>query len=68
MQERTEEAKPRESVPPLGELVATGEASAGEPAAPTPTVESALSEGDKAKQYGVMEVSTEWGRGQGKGK
>ena len=34
MQERTEEAKPRESVPPLGEPVATGEASAGEPAAP----------------------------------
>jgi hypothetical protein len=52
MQERSGEAKPGESVPT---------------SAP-PAVESALPNGEKAKQYEPMEVSTEWGRGQGKGK
>jgi hypothetical protein len=68
MQERPEEAKPRESVPPLGELLAIREESGGEPAPTTPTVESAVPKGDKAKEYGAMEVSTEWGRVPQKGK
>jgi hypothetical protein len=68
MQERSGEAKPDESGSTAAEQTTTEQATAGETSTATPAAKSDPSGDGTVERYGSMEVSTEWGRGKGRGK